>query len=171
MKYLFLVLAALIMLSPGSAFAAGERPTEPVTAAPKRAENGRELELLSIATASGARHDFLIEAVSEPADMALGLGFRTELPAERGMLFLFPTLGPRSFWMKNTFIPLDILFLNPDGTIRNIGKNAQPHDLTTVSSDGPVLHVLELNGGTADRLGIAAGDTVHHPVFGNALAE
>jgi uncharacterized membrane protein (UPF0127 family) len=127
-------------------------------------------EPLAIVTAAGKRHDFMVEAVSAPADMAKGLMFRTEMPADQGMLFMFAGEGPRSFWMKNTFIPLDIIFIDADGKIRNIGKGV-PQSLQTVKSDGDVLHVLELNAGTAEKLGFGPGDTVHHGAFGNALEQ
>lgn len=127
-------------------------------------------EILSITNAEGMRHDFNVEAVSEPQDMAYGLMNRTSMEPDHGMLFLFGEEGLRSFWMKNTLIPLDIIFIGTDGVIRNIG-HGKPQDLTSIQSDGDVLHVLEINGGRAEELGIGPGSVVHHPVFGNALAE
>jgi uncharacterized membrane protein (UPF0127 family) len=71
-------------------------------------------------------------------------------------------------WMKNTYIPLDMLFINADGEIESIAARTIPHSLESVSSRGPVRGVLELNGGTAARLGIAPGDVVEHPIFETA---
>ncbi len=92
---------------------------------------------------------------------------RTELATDAGMLFVFPGEAERSFWMKNTLIPLDMLFIAKDGTIRHIHENAKPNDLTSISSQQPAMAVLELNGGAVKTMNIQVGDTVHHPVFGN----
>jgi uncharacterized membrane protein (UPF0127 family) len=89
-----------------------------------------------------------------------GLMFRTELADNRGMLFPFDDVRPASFWMKNTVIPLDIIFVREDGTIANIAVNTVPYSMDPVTSDGPVAAVLELRGGLTRELGINAGDRV-----------
>ncbi|MBU0858901.1 MAG: DUF192 domain-containing protein [Alphaproteobacteria bacterium] len=127
-------------------------------------------EKLSIMTAAGKRHDFNVEVVSERETMMQGLMFRSSMPADHGMLFAFPSEGERGFWMKNTYIPLDIVFIGADGKIQNIGYG-KPESLETVRSTGPVLHVLELNAGTAEKLGFGPGDVVNHGAFGNPLEE
>jgi uncharacterized membrane protein (UPF0127 family) len=124
-------------------------------------------EPLHIETAEGKVRTFDVEVVSDDAARAKGLMNRTELAADRGMLFVFSQEQMAQFWMKNTLIPLDMIFIGVDGAVRGVHAGAQPNDLTPISSPGRVLGVLEVNGGTAEKLGIAAGDTVKHPVFGN----
>lgn len=92
--------------------------------------------------------------------------YRRRLAADAGMLFIFEKPEPARFWMKNTYIPLDIIFIAPDGRISNIAERTVPLSLETVASDGPVVAVLEVNGGTAARLGIRPGDRVIHPALG-----
>ncbi len=120
-----------------------------------------------IETASGDRHVFSVELAATPQEMSKGLMNREEMAPDAGMLFLFPAKQPVAFWMKNTLIPLDMLFIDDDGTIKNIHVNAEPQSLNQIWSDGPVKSVLEVNGGLTEKLGIAAGDTVIHPFFGN----
>lgn len=119
---------------------------------------------LVIETASGAR-SFSVEIADTPRARELGLMFRTTLSPDAGMLFDFHDSEPVAFWMKNTLIPLDMLFIRADGRIANIRAMATPGDLTPIPSAGPVQAVLELAGGTAARLGIKAGDRVRHPIF------
>ena len=125
-----------------------------------------KLEQLTIATAKG-KVTFTVEVMRTDEERARGLMNRAYLPADRGMLFDFKQPQIASMWMKNTLIPLDMLFIRKDGTIANIAENTEPHSLRTVSAIEPVLGVLELNGGTAARLGIAPGDRVQHPLFGS----
>lgn len=120
---------------------------------------------LSIKTSDGVTHDFNIEYVSTLEDMARGLMYRTEMAEDAGMLFDFGTESERKFWMKNTLIPLDMIFIKSDGTIHHIHKNAIPEDLTRISSKGAVKAVLELNGGSAEKLNIQIGDKIEHPIF------
>lgn len=124
-------------------------------------------ESLTIKTADGARHDFSIELALTPHDQEKGLMFRQSMPAMHGMLFVFGSEMQRSFWMKNTLIPLDIIFLERDGRIQHIHSMAKPQDLSMITSGKRSYAVLELNGGTAAKLGINAGDIVHHTVFRN----
>jgi len=123
------------------------------------------LEPLAIVTRSGQRHAFQVEVARTDADRAQGLMFRRSMPPDRGMLFDFARVEPVSMWMQNTYLPLDMLFIRPDGTIARIAANAEPLSTRTIPSGEPVLAVLELNGGTAARLGIRAGDRVEHALF------
>ena len=118
-----------------------------------------------IETASGARHGFTVELAVTPAEQARGLMYRESLPAGAGMLFLYDTPTPASFWMRNTLIPLDMIFIASDGRIVNIHANAKPLDETPIRAAAPVTGVLEINGGLSARLGIRAGDRVLHPAF------
>ncbi|QQP88175.1 DUF192 domain-containing protein [Skermanella sp. TT6] len=120
---------------------------------------------LTIETASGGKYPFAIEVAETPRQMAQGLMFRETMAPDAGMLFVLPQLQTMSMWMKNTFIPLDMVFIGADGRIVNIHENAVPQSLDTISSAGQVKGVLEINGGMAARLGIRAGDRVVHPAF------
>lgn len=122
-------------------------------------------EPLTIVTRSGERHAFEVEVARNDKDRAQGLMFRRSMPANRGMLFDFAKVEPVSMWMQNTYLPLDMLFIRPDGTVARIAANAEPLSTRTIPSGEPVLAVLELNAGTGARLGIKAGDRIEHPLF------
>ncbi|WP_245410987.1 DUF192 domain-containing protein [Microvirga flavescens] len=122
-------------------------------------------EALSIVTQAGQRQAFQVEVARNDADRAQGLMFRRSMAADRGMLFDFARVEPVSMWMQNTYLPLDMLFIRPDGIIARIAANTEPLSTRTISSGEPVLAVLELNAGTAAKLGIKAGDKVEHPLF------
>jgi len=120
--------------------------------------SGTEEALHSITIEDKA--SFLVEIADEPEEQRRGLMYREEMAEDRGMLFVFDQAGPQSFWMKNTYIPLDILFITEDARILHIHKNAQPHDTSSVVVNEPVKAVLEINAGLSDRYGIAEGDRV-----------
>ena len=138
------------------------------TPAPAPALERFESDALAIETNAGERYEFLVELAVTPAQQAQGLMFRRSMPAERGMLFVYRPARRASMWMKNTFIPLDILFIAADGRIVKIVERTVPKSLAAISSGETVLAVLELNAGTASRLGIAPGDRVLHGAFGSA---
>ena len=121
-------------------------------------------EQLVIETAGGA-HEFQVEIADDARERALGLMFRRDMPVDEGMLFDFGSDQPASFWMRNTYIPLDMLFITSDGTIDSIAERTTPLSEKTVHSKGPVRFVLEINGGLSDKLGIAPGDTVSGPAI------
>lgn len=123
-----------------------------------------EMQPLEIVTANG-KHNFSVELARTREEQDKGLMFRRELPDGQGMLFDFTTEQTVAFWMENTYISLDIIFINGDGRIRRIAENAEPLSKTTIPSDGPVRAVLEVIGGTARKLGIKEGDRVVHPIF------
>jgi uncharacterized membrane protein (UPF0127 family) len=122
------------------------------------------LRTLEIASKSGV-HVFSVEVVDNDADRAKGLMFRKELPEGRGMLFDFQREQDVSFWMENTYISLDMIFIRGDGRILRIVENTEPLSTRMIPSGGPVLAVLEVIGGTARKLGIAPGDRVAFPIF------
>jgi uncharacterized membrane protein (UPF0127 family) len=122
------------------------------------------LQTLEIASKTGV-HEFLVEIVENDAERAKGLMFRKELPEGRGMLFDFHREQEVSFWMENTYIPLDMIFIRGDGRILRIAENTEPLSTRIIPSGGPVRAVLEVIGGTARKLGIAPGDRVGHPIF------
>ena len=119
---------------------------------------------LTILTQDGIAHRFRVELAMTPEEQQKGLMNRMTLGDNAGMLFWFGNAAERGFWMKNTYIPLDILFIGAGGRITHIG-HGRPQDLTTIRSNGPAIAVLEIPGGRAEELGIAAGDTVQHPFF------
>lgn len=145
------LIAAALMLMPIACHAEG--PAQ-VSAA------GIEIVPLTITTAQGQRHAFQVEVAASGAQQERGLMFRTSLAPDAGMIF--PMQPPRfaSFWMRNTLIPLDMLFIRPDGRIARIAAQTVPHSLTPVGSGEPVSAVLEIPGGRAAELGIAEGDLV-----------
>ncbi len=122
------------------------------------------LQPIAIVT-DDARHEFRVEFAATPAERSRGLMYRRSMPADQGMLFDFGRVDPVSMWMRNTYIALDMLFMTPDGVIVRIAHDTEPLSERTISSGQPVLSVLELNAGTARRLGIEAGDRVEHPLF------
>ena len=142
------------------ASANGER----VAATDRAAANVLELEIV----VGEERYAFKIEMAITPAQRSRGLMNRRELAPDAGMLFDYGESRYVSFWMKDTLIPLDMIFIRSDGRIARIAKRTVPLSLAAVPSGEPVRAVLEVIGGTADRLGIGPGDTVIHPIFGNA---
>lgn len=125
---------------------------------------GANSSILVIETAT-AWHEFSVEIARSPVDQARGLMFRRRLRTDSGMLFIYSRDQQITMWMKNTVIPLDMLFIARDGRIVNIAERAIPMSLRSIPSSGPVRAVLEVNGGTASRLKIFAGDKVVHPAF------
>lgn len=118
---------------------------------------------------SGSRANrFNVEFADTPEKRALGLMHRPSMPADAGMLFDFKSDQQIAMWMRNTRIPLDMLFIARDGRIVNIAERTVPFTDTAIPSKGPVRAVLELNGGTAARLGIKPGDRASHPMFSKA---
>jgi uncharacterized protein len=136
--------------------AIGHAPTASIAA--------MKTDQLVVVTAAGER-TITIELAQTPEEMALGLMYRTSMAEGQGMLFPSPTEREVSMWMRNTYIPLDMIFIRSDGTIHRIEPMTQPLSEAIISSNGPVLAVLEVAGGGAARLGIKPGDQVRHPIF------
>lgn len=126
-------------------------------------------ETLAIVSRDGTRrHSFRVEMAVEPQQQMIGLMFRERLGPDEGMLFDWGTPRESSMWMRNTLIPLDMLFIAADGRVHRIAERTVPHSLAPISSGGPVRATLELAGGTAERLDIRVGDRVLHRIFGTA---
>ncbi len=123
-----------------------------------------KLETLTIVTAGG-RQAFQVEVMENDEQRARGLMFRREMAADRGMLFDFKKVQPVAFWMKNTYIPLDMIFIDERGEIVNIAENTEPLSERSVPSGRPVLGVLEVNAGISRKYGIKPGDRVEHRIF------
>ena len=120
---------------------------------------------LSIITSNGSKYNFLVEVAKTEEEKKIGLMFRKTLAKNAGMLFLYKREALRLMWMKNTFIPLDILFIDKKGVIKRVVKRTIPHSLATISSRQSVLAVLELRGGITSSLEIKKGDRIEHPAF------
>ena len=118
--------------------------------------------------AGGRELKFEVDLATNDAERSHGLMFRKQLGAYEGMLFDFYQEMPVSFWMKNTLIPLDMVFIAANGMVKHVHANAVPLSTDAIPSLYPVRAVLEINGGSAALLGIKPGDTVKHPIFGNA---
>ena len=108
---------------------------------------------------------FAVEVADEPEERAQGLMFRESLGRMSGMLFVYDRPQRATFWMRNTLIPLDMIFADPSGTVTRIHENAVPLDETTIDGGPGVLYVLEINGGLAARLGIGEGTELRHPAI------
>jgi uncharacterized membrane protein (UPF0127 family) len=128
------------------------------------AARAAELQTLEIASKAGV-HVFAVELAATPEETSRGLMFRESLPEGQGMLFDFGRDQELSFWMKNTPLSLDMIFIRSDGRIHRIAQNTVPMSERLVPSAGPVRAVLEVVAGTARKLGIAPGDLVAHPIF------
>jgi uncharacterized protein len=121
-------------------------------------------EPLTISSKSGP-HEFQVEVMHTDEEQARGMMFRRSLAPDRGMLFQFPAPKVAAFWMQNTYVSLDMIFINQDGTIHRIEERAEPLSTRSISAGAPVLAVLEVAAGTATRLGLAPGDRVTHAMF------
>lgn len=152
--------AVLFLILPFVAFAAASNdsanpPLQPLSPDP-----------VVVESSTGA-HFFEVELALTPEARARGLMYRTELAPDKGMLFVFEDSVPRSFWMRNTYIPLDIIFIRLDGKILNIVREARPRTETPRQSIGSAIAVFEIAGGRARELGIKAGDYIRHPLIDN----
>ena len=154
-------LLALFLALPFTAHAQPAEQTGPQPELPK--------EKLVIVTRDGKQHVFNVEMALTADQQTVGEMFRPSVPADGGMLFDWGFPRPSTMWMKNTLVPLDMVFINADGTIRTIAENTVPYSLAPVDSRGPVRATLELAGGTTSRLNIRVGDTVRQRIFGNPL--
>ncbi len=123
-------------------------------------------EPLAIIARDGTRHEFRVEMASRPEDQTVGMMFRTSMEPNEGMLFDWGQPRESAMWMRNTLIPLDMVFITADGRVHRIHERAVPQSLATIESRGPVRATLELQGGTAERLNLRVGDRVEHRIFG-----
>ncbi|TNF64358.1 MAG: DUF192 domain-containing protein [Rhodobacteraceae bacterium] len=113
---------------------------------------------------------FSVEIADDPAERSQGLMFREKMARNAGMLFIYETPQVASFWMKNTLIPLDMIFFDRTGTVVHVHHRAIPGDLTPITGGRDILMVLEINGGLAELFRIAPGDTMRHPAIDQADA-
>ena len=152
-----LAVPALLLAACSPQAGAGAAPT--LEAAATHPVSG--LPVIPLTVKSGGKtHRFQVEVAASEEEQARGLMFRTEMGADEGMIFPKEPAQPRSFWMRNTVIPLDLIFVGPDHKVVNVIANAEPYSLESRPSAGPVIAVLELNGGRAAELGIGPGAEV-----------
>jgi uncharacterized protein len=149
-------LAAVVLLACCTVLAGA---TAPVRAAGQ--------DTIDIVTRTGV-HAFSVELATTPAEQERGLMYRKELPEGGGMLFDFQPAQQVSFWMHNTYIPLDMIFIAADGRIVHIAENAKPMSDDLIPSVHPVRAVLEVIAGTVRKFGIASGDRVTGSIFGKS---
>ncbi|WP_235523839.1 DUF192 domain-containing protein [Caulobacter sp. Root487D2Y] len=165
-RALALVVLALfssaLIAAPAQAWQAKPKPA-PV-AAHGAAKPSAKLDTVEILTSRG-RVRFTVELAVTKAEQERGLMFRKSLAPDRGMLFPYNPPQRAAFWMKNTLIPLDIIYIAPDGRVLSIARNAVPHDETPIPSGGIIRGVLEIPGGRAAQLGILPGDRVLNKIF------
>ena len=154
------LLLLTLLVAPLVALAQTPEPTGPQPVLPR--------EKLVIVTHDGARHVFNVEMAITPAQQTVGEMFRKSVPEDGGMLFDWGTPRESQMWMKNTLVPLDMVFINQDGTIRSIAEDTVPQSLAVIDSNGPVRATLELAGGVTAKLNIVVGDKVQQRIFGNA---
>jgi len=160
----------VLALFVGAFFVAGgltATPAQAWQAKPKPAAAAKpsaKLDTVEILTMRG-RVKFTVELAVTKAEQERGLMFRKALAPDRGMLFPYKPPQRAAFWMKNTLIPLDIIYIAPDGRVLSIARNAVPHDLTPIPSGGVIGGVLEIAGGRAAQLGILPGDRVLNKIF------
>ena len=128
-----------------------------------------EKDVITIATHNDNRYQFDVEIAASQRQQAKGLMNRKSMAPNEGMLFIFGHSRKTAFWMKNTLIPLDMIFIDKNGRIDHIHHNAKPLDEAQITSPRPVAAVLEINGGQAGSWGIEVGDTVYHDYFKNIL--
>jgi hypothetical protein len=132
------------------------------------AEDCREDAVIFRSDAGMAR--FRVEVADDKAERAQGLMNRETLSKSAGMLFVYPHPQRVGFWMKNTLIPLDMIFLDETGTVKKVHSNAQPHDETPIMGGNNIFAVLEINGGLASKIGIREGWQMRHPSFAQETA-
>ncbi len=152
-------LAALFAVAFAATLPVGVPAANAASIAAGKPQTGLKVVGLSI-EAGGKLHDYRVEIAATASQQAHGMMFRTEMPRDTGMIF--PMKPPREagFWMENTLIPLDLIFIGADGRVRNIAAEAVPRSRALLMSAGPVAAVLELKGGEAARIGLKPGDKV-----------
>ncbi len=156
------LLAAALLLSVPLA-AAAQDVSEPTHAQPQL-----PTQALTIVSSNGRQHHFTVELASTPREQQIGLMFRTAIPADRGMLFIWPIAQSSDMWMENCPVPEDMLFVGGDGVIRHIAEDTVPESLAHISSDGPVRATIELQGGITAKLDISVGDRIENKAFDQA---
>lgn len=163
--HLGLLPAALVfaLLHPGSSLA------QTATGEPTQAQPELAKQSLTIISHGGIRHAFSVELARTPREQQVGLMYRTNIPDQSGMLFIWPYRQRSTMWMENCPVPEDMVFVGEDGVIRHIAENTVPESLAEISSGGFVRATLELQGGITAKLDIRVGDQVENKAFDEAM--
>ncbi len=140
-------------------------PASVMAQAARSVQQGDLLEQLTVVTENGGQYAFQVEVARTDEQRARGLMFRKFMPQDRGMLFDFKTEQPVMMWMRNTYMPLDMVFIARDGRVINVAENTEPLSERTIASAAPAFSVLELNAGVARKIGLKSGDRIEHPLF------
>ncbi len=148
--------ALLLLTAPGMSTAAMAATASTGGGVP---QTGLKTVPLTIQTATG-KHRFTVEVAATPEQQQIGMMYRRTMAADHGMLFPFATPRVLTFWMENTWLPLDLVFIGADGRVVSVAADAKPMSRDPITSSGPALTVLELNGGAAARIGVRPGDKV-----------
>jgi uncharacterized membrane protein (UPF0127 family) len=160
-------LTAAVLICAALVFCAGPWAAPAGAQVPVRhAQPPLAMEPVEIATARGVFR-FQAEIARRPREQEVGLMYRPALAPDRAMLFELGAPAEQAFWMKNCPVPIDMLFIEADGTVRTIARDAPPFSETPIGSGGPVTAVLEIRGGRAAEIGVQPGDKVRHPYFGH----
>jgi uncharacterized membrane protein (UPF0127 family) len=154
--------AAMFLIAGSVLLPIGAVAYESAHAAAATADAG--LDNLVVVTRSG-RHPFRVETAKTDAQRETGLMYRRSLPADRGMIFDFKTTQSVMMWMKNTYVPLDMIFISRSGVVTHIARNAEPLSEKIIPSEGPAYAVLEVNAGTADKIALQPGDKIEDSLF------
>jgi uncharacterized protein len=157
------VLSALLLSAGGLPAAAQDTMSEPTQAQPEL-----QKQPLLIISRGGIRHEFSVELARTPREQQVGLMFRTSIPDNGGMLFIWPYPQQSEMWMENCPVPEDMLFVDANGVIHSIVENTVPESLAHVSSNGLVRATIELQGGITAKLGIRVGDRIENKAFDQA---
>lgn len=153
-------LLILALLLPACSTQAAQQDAPPAPQASVHPVSGLEVIPLTVTTPGGQAHAFRVEVARTPQQQARGLMFRTEMGADEGMLFPYDPPRVLSFWMKNTVLSLDLVFVGSDRRVINVAANAVPYSEQSILSDAPAIATLELNAGRAKELGIVPGSKV-----------
>lgn len=163
-----MVLASAIVMGVGNMVAANAETIEQDIT---QAQPELTKQALTIITKNGQKHEFSVEIAKTPKEQEIGEMFRTNIPDNGGMLFIWPAPQASAMWMKNTIVPLDMVFIDANHRIQAIAENTVPYSLAPISSHGPVIATLELKAGITEKLGIVVGDMVESPAFEAVKAE
>ncbi|MCQ8279586.1 DUF192 domain-containing protein [Acetobacteraceae bacterium KSS8] len=156
------VLGLGVAVSAVPAWSQSSALSDPITAAQPTLKK----QALTIIGANGVRHAFTVEIAATPREQEIGLMFRTSIPADTGMLFVWPQPQEQQMWMKNCPVPEDMVFIGPDNRILHIAENTVPYSMANVDSGGIAKATLELQGGLTAKLGIGVGDLVTNDTLG-----
>lgn len=160
--YFFLIILVIFALSGFFVIKADKQKEEKILTDIYTEENRPKYKMgkVIIRSIDGKEHEIKVEIADKGFYRSFGLMYVKSMPEENGMLFIFPDEAVRNFWMKNTFIPLDIIYVGSDLEVKHVAKNTVPHSLEMVNSIYPAQYAIEVNAGISDKLGVTRGDKI-----------